>query len=147
MKVPSLPEKGQPLNANRERTVFKRLIHLEQSRTVCMNEVMQQFVRLGNLALDTCAETLSVVKASLLPLNHTWLKRCKVDASKVVDKIPQLILLYAQYVQKEQLDIDGEKQVCNFAEVHGTPVEANQVRAPLDLLEFPDGHSALQTFP
>lgn len=110
----------------------------EHKRTTGLKDIVQNSTKPGDLAVDACPGTFTVVKASMLLRNHRTFLGCHVDPSCLTEEMSQLILLYARQQLSKMSDIDGEEEVRCCASVYVKAVEAIEVRKLLDVCEGPE---------
>lgn len=59
----------------------------EEKDTVCMKDIVQKSMKPGNVCMDACAGTFSVVRACLFLPKYRTVIRCEVDVSGVTKKM------------------------------------------------------------
>lgn len=81
----------------------------KQNNTTWTKHLVEKFTKPGNLVQEASAGTFSVAKACMIILKHRKFIGCAVDPSCVAKPIPQLIMLNARQLLREEWVIDGDE--------------------------------------
>ena len=123
------------------------MVRAEQKSTCLMTHLVEKFSPPGGLVVDTCAGTLSTLKACLLAKNHRVSIGCDMDSDCINRCLPSLVLVFAEQVLNPDSDINCDDSTEAAARVFIKEMGALDKRDRLTRWTVPGGLFPSQNVP